>query len=369
MDDLSNILNAIGTLGSQRAALATLVHTQGSSYRKPGARFLIREDGSTVGAISGGCLEHDVAEKAQTVIKEQEALITVFDMTGTGDELWGYGQGCNGVLSILLEPLTSGSLLQLDLIREVHQKRAEGIVATIFRVHGELNVKVGTRFLLSPGGSIRETVKNPFITEAIAEEAERSRLGSSHTTTFRFTEGSIDVFFEVVQPPIALLIAGAGADAIPVCRMAKELGWHVTVLDHRPALVTRERFPHADSLLILEPQKLNGSFKTDNRSAAVIMTHQINDDLALVPALLHNDFVYVGLLGPKNRKEAILLRLEQQGIRFTTGEREKLHGPIGLDIGAETPEEIAVAIIAEIQAVMQNRPAGFMRDGKAFSDV
>jgi len=345
-------------------ALATLVKVRGSSYRKPGARLLIMKDGSTVGSISGGCVEQDIVKKAPGLMHSGEPQLAVFDMTSPDDELWGYGQGCNGVLTILVEPLTPTSLLQFDLIRSVHEKRIEGVIATITHVQGELNVKTGSRLFLAPTGTIRENVKNPFVTVAIAEEAERSRLGSSHTTTLRFTEGSIDVFFEVVQPPIALLIAGAGADAIPVYRLAKELGWHVTVLDHRPAFVTRERFPHADSLLILEPQKLNGSFKTDNRSAAVIMTHQINHDLALVPTLLHNDFVYVGLLGPKNRKEAILLRLEQQGIRFTTGEREKLHGPIGLNIGAETPEEIAVAIIAEIQAVMQSRSGGFMRDGK-----
>jgi len=362
MDDLTNILRAIETLGSQQAALATLVHTQGSSYRKPGARFLIRDDGSTVGAISGGCLEHDVAEKAQTVITEQKAIIAVFDMTETGDELWGYGQGCNGVLTILVEPLSPASLLQFDLIRNVHEQRIEGVIATITRVQGELNVKIGSRLFLSPTGTIRESVKNPFVTAAMAEEAERSRRAGSHTTTLRFTEGSVDVFFEVVQPPISLLIAGAGSDAIPVHRVAKELGWQVTVLDHRSAFATKERFPLADSLIVLYPEKLNGSLRADNRSAAVIMTHQFRQDLALIPALLRSAYRYVGLLGPKNRKEMVLGRLEQQGIRLTNEQRSRLFGPIGLNIGAESPAEIAVAIIAEIQAVMQDRPAGFMRD-------
>ncbi len=360
MDDLTSILHAVETLGSQRAALATLVHTKGSSYRKPGARLLIRDDGSMVGAISGGCLEQDVAEKAQKVIKEQEVLLAVFDMTGTDDELWGYGQGCNGVLSILLEPLTAETSHQIDLIRNVHEQRIEGVIATITHVQGELNVRVGSRLLLSPKGTIWETVKNPFVTAVMAEEAERSRHAASHTTNLRFTEGSVDVFFEVVQPPISLLIAGAGSDAIPVHRMAKELGWHVTILDHRSAFATRERFPLADSLLVMPPEKLNGSLRADNRSAAVIMTHQVRHDLGLIPALLRNDFRYVGLLGPKNRKQLMLDRLEQQGIHLTSGQRSKLFGPVGLNIGAESPEEIAIAIIAEIQAVMQERPAGFL---------
>jgi xanthine/CO dehydrogenase XdhC/CoxF family maturation factor len=364
MSDLINILNALETLGSQRAALATLVHTQGSSYRKTGARLLIRADGSTVGAISGGCLEHDVAGKARNVIREQKAALAVFDMTAAADELWGYGQGCNGVLSILVEPLTPASIQQFDLIRDVHEQRIEGIIATITRVQGELNVAVGSRLLLSPAGAIRETVKHPFVLAAIAEEAERSRYTGSHTVTLPFTEGSADVFFEVVQPPISLLIAGAGTDAIPVHRMAKELGWQVTVLDHRSSLVTKERFPMADSLIVSQPEKLNGSLLADNRSAAVVMTHQIHHDLLLIPAFLDKGFHYVGLLGPKHRKDAVLNRLEQQGVRLTADQRAKLFGPIGLNIGAESPEEIAVAIIAEIQAVMQDRPAGFLRDGK-----
>lgn len=360
MNDLLSIIAATDIPGRQRAALATLVQTQGSSYRKPGARFLVREDGSTVGAISGGCLEHDVAEKALQVIRDQEALLAIFDMTGSAEDLWGYGQGCNGILSLLIEPLTSESNLQLELIKEVHQKRARGVIATIFRVQGELNVKLGTRVLLSPGGTIRETVKNPFVTAAMVQEAEQSQRGISHTNTLRFTEGTIDVFFEVVQPPISLLIAGAGTDAIPVCRLAKELGWDVTVLDHRPAFLTKERFPFADALLATQPDKLNGSFKADKWSAAVIMTHQVNQDLVFLPSLLRAGFRYVGLLGPRDRKKAVLARLEQQGFRFTVEEQARLHGPAGLNIGGETPEEIALAIVAEIQAVLRERPAGYL---------
>ncbi|MEX2115865.1 MAG: XdhC family protein [Bacteroidota bacterium] len=201
MNNLATILAAVETLGNRRAALATLVHVQGCSYRKPGARFLIRDDGSTVGAISGGRLEHDVTEKAQSVIEDQKALLAVFDMTGTGDELSDVGHGGNGVLSVFLEPLTPASSLQFDLIRDVHERRLDGVIATIIHVQGELNVKIGSRLLLSPTGTVRETVKNPFIVAAMAEEAERSRSASSHTTTLRFTEGSVTVFFEVVHPP------------------------------------------------------------------------------------------------------------------------------------------------------------------------
>jgi len=351
MTDLGKILALLQTPGTKKAALATLVKTRGSSYRKAGARLLILEDGSTVGSISGGCVEQDIAKKAQELMNQGEPQLAVFDMTNPDDELWGYGQGCNGVLSVLLEP-TGASDPQFHLINEVFHRRDPGVIATIIQVQGELKVRVGSRLLLFPNGTVQETVLNPFVTSPITEEAGRSRAGTSHQKVFQFTEGWVEVFFEVVHPPVSLTIAGAGTDAIPLHRLAGELGWKVTVIDHRPDFASQDRFPGADSLIIQLPESLNGSIVPDPRSAVVIMTHNFRHDLSLLPAFLKQPFPYVGLLGPKHRFDLLMKRLEQDGIKFDSEMLSRLHTPVGLNIGAESPEEIALAIIAEIQTVM-----------------
>ncbi|HEX9614803.1 MAG TPA: XdhC/CoxI family protein [Bacteroidota bacterium] len=351
MKDLSHILDSLRSAGDQPTALATLMKTRGSSYRKPGARLLIKADGSTTGSISGGCVEQDIGKKALALPGGAEPQLVVFDMTNPDDELWGYGQGCNGVLYVLLERVSPMDP-QFRLIEEVMRKRSPGIIATIFQTGGEVRARVGSRLLLFPGGTVQETILNPFVTSPVAEEAHRCLTGGSHCRSFQFTEGLIEVFFEVIQPPVSLTILGAGTDAIPLHRSAKELGWYVTVIDPRAAFATRDRFPLADSVIVKEPEALDGSLPADPRSAAVIMTHNFRHDLALLPALLRQSIPYVGLLGPKHRCELLLKRLKQNDVEFDSETLSRLHTPVGLNIGAETPEEIALAIVAEIQAQM-----------------
>ena len=334
--------------------LATLVKTRGSSYRKPGARLLINADGSTVGSISGGCVEQDLGKKALSLSGGAEPQLAVFDMTSPDDELWGYGQGCNGVLSVLLE-CVSPTDPQFRLVEEVQRKRSPGVIATVFQTSGEVRAKVGSRVLVFPGGTVQESILNPFITSPVAEEAQRTLGAASHCRSFQFTEGLIEVFFEAVLPPVSLTILGAGTDAIPLHRFAKELGWFVTVIDPRAAFATRERFPLADSVIVKEPEALDGSMPADPRSAAVIMTHNFRHDLAFLPALLRQSIPYVGLLGPKHRCDLLLKRLRQGDIEFDTETLSRLHTPVGLNIGAETPEEIALAVVAEIQAEMNRK--------------
>ncbi len=362
MKDLIDILKAYQSLDG-RAALATVVKIVGSSYRKPGARLLVRSDGSTVGAISGGCLEGDVVEKGKKLMMGENSQLCVFDMTGAEDDLWGYGQGCNGVIHVFVEPLDPVKISrQLRFIQRCHDERTSGVIATVIRVEGELKVTVGARLFLAPEG-IEETIRHPVVTAALVEEAHAVQTsGKSLTKELRFTDGIAEVFFEAIYPPLALILAGAGSNAKPVMDFASRLGWQVTVIDHRPALATRERFPQARAVLACRPEELSGRLSVDERTAAVIMTHQFQIDLSLLRFFLSNDHLrYVGLLGNRKRTDLLLQKLQESG-SLSPDRRSRIYGPVGLDVGAESPEEIALAIIAEIQSVFSDRSGGYMKD-------
>ena len=363
MKDLIDILDAYQKLDG-RAALATVVKVIGSTYRRPGARLLVRNDGSTVGTISGGCLEGEVVEKAKKLMSGENPQLAVFDMTGEDDDLWGYGQGCNGVIHVFIEPLDSVKISrQLQFIQRCHNERTTGTIATVIRVEGELKVTVGARMFLTSKG-IEETIRHPVVSASVAEEAQSLfKKGTFGSKEFRFTDGVAEVFFEIVHPPLALIIAGAGSNAKPVVQFASRLGWQVTVVDHRPALATRGRFPEARAVFACRPEELSEQLSVDKRTAAVIMTHQFQIDLALLRYFLSNDVLrYVGLLGNRKRTDLLFQKLEEDEFVMSPERRSRVFGPVGLDVGAESPEEIALAIIAEIQTVFSGRRGGSMRE-------
>lgn len=364
MTTLRHILDAHLDL-SGPAALATIVKAKGSSYRRAGARLLIRADGSTVGMISGGCLEHDVVEKALKIVKTGLPQLAVFDMTGTDDELWGYGQGCNGVISVLIEPLGDAKIpRQFQFLRECLTTRTSGVLGSVFRVEGEVATHVGSHLMLRSSGEVEETIRHPVVSSALAEAA-RDVLAkqASITKEFRFTDGSVEAFLEFVRPPVHLVVAGGGQDAIPVAAIATQLGWDVSIIDHRPAYADAKRFPKGSRVILTEPQGLDGKITVDDRTAVLVMTHHFQHDCSLLRHFLsQNSISYVGLLGPAKRKDLILKRLSQDGFQVSSDQLHRLHGPVGLDIGSEEPEEIALAVIAEIQTVLSRREGGFMND-------
>jgi xanthine/CO dehydrogenase XdhC/CoxF family maturation factor len=369
MKELQDILSAYESLkqAGSSGALATVMKVQGSTYRRPGARMLILGDGKTVGTVSGGCLEADIAEKSKTVVSSGRPATFVYDMTVDGDAVWGLNQGCNGVVHLLVEPIPPrDGFGHLEFLRDCLHQRISGAVATVFRVDGEFKASVGMRVLLDERGVVRENTKNPVLTAALLEECQRA-INSSRGTVreFRFTEGVVEAFIELVQPAIPLFIFGGGYDAIPLARFAKELGWEVTVVDHRPAFASRERFPGADSFILARPEEVGAKVALDKRSVAVIMTHNYTHDLELLKALLPSQASYVGLLGPKMRTERLLRNLAQVGITPTESQLHRLHTPIGIDIGAESPEEIALSILAEIRAVLSKRSGGFLKDSSS----
>jgi xanthine dehydrogenase accessory factor len=370
MKELQAILKAFeqSQHSGQRSAIATVVQTRGSVYRRPGARMLLTEAGQMVGAISGGCLESDVFERAKPLLLQHSAPIVVpYDTAASDDLIWGMGMGCNGSVQVLIESLnTASARSQLEFMADCLQQKEAGAIATIFRAEGNVEAQTGDRLFLKPDGMVvNQIAEQPLSTRLLQDSYQVLAQGKTQVIAYQLDHGFVEVLLEVIHPPVPLLLFGAGYDAIPVVQLAKQLGWHVTVIDHRSTYATHDRFPQADELIVCHPHEFEAHLRLHARTIAVVMTHQYQHDQTLLRSLLPSPIQYLGVLGPKRRTQQLLKDLCLEGFTATNTQLQRLHHPIGLDLGAETPEEIALAIVAEIQAVLTNRTGGMLRDRHA----
>lgn len=357
--DLQDIVAAFEKIASlgKTAAIATLVKVKGSTYRRPGARVLMTSDGWLLGSISGGCLEGDIFEHAQRVMDSGKPTLVKYDTTESEDIIWGLGLGCQGIVHVLVERLTDDlELSPIAFLAECLHRRQTGVLVTVFAVEGRSEIKMGDCLLLHPDGTVSGNVADPVRSRIIDDAIAAAASTQSSVKTYQLPAGSAEVFIEVVQPPVPLIIFGAGHDAIPVVRFAKELGWHVSVVDSRPAYATTARFPLADAVILAHPQAIHEHISVDKRTAAVVMTHNYLHDRELLQTLLPSPLSYLGVLGPKRRTEQLLQELGM------AEQFSHLYAPVGLDIGADTPEAIALAILAEMQTVLTNRSGGSLRN-------
>jgi xanthine dehydrogenase accessory factor len=336
MRELETILAAWRRWQYEPLAMATVARTRGSSYRRPGARMLVRKTGETVGAISGGCLEQDVIARAKRVLASGVPEIAVYDTADEADLLLGTNLGCEGVIEILLEPLPPRSLespLGVALARPLELRRT---------------THLGT-VLVAPPGCDYTLAQHVVGSQGAFAMLEREAPG-------------LELLVETLLPTLRLVVFGAGQDVPPLVAIARDALFHVTVVDRRPAMARRERFPRADAVLSTDLAALPLDLVLDARTAAVVMTHNFLDDRALLAQLLPRPLAYLGLLGPKRRGERLLRELEEQGLALDEAARARLHAPAGLDLGAETPEQVALAILAEIHATLTNRPGGRLKE-------
>ncbi len=343
------------------AVLATVVKVAGSTYRKPGARMLFPAGGEPVGMVSGGCLEADLAVRVQAVLDAGEPRIVVYDMRSPDDLVWGLGLGCNGEVRVLLEPLLPGEHpAYLDFLRRCLRDRRAAVVATIFAVEGQAGARVGDRITV-------DAVAHAPIGERLAADAKQLlNARRSAVKEYRLPGGRVEALLEYVAPTVSLVLFGAGADAQPLVRFAAELGWQVTVADDRPAYARAERFPDAFQVRLIRYDRLAADAPPiDEATPVVVLTHHFLHDLDLMELLLPSDAPYVGFLGPRRRTETLLAELAKRGVRPSADRLARLHAPVGLDIGGESPQEIALAATAEIRAVLSGRPAGFLRTRRA----
>jgi xanthine/CO dehydrogenase XdhC/CoxF family maturation factor len=448
-----------------RAALATLVSVEGSSYRRPGASMLIAPDGRRAGGISGGCLERDVERHAREVLASGQPRVVVYDTQSEADLLVGTGLGCGGRLEILVEPIEltaehsptarwSSALERREALAELiivsptpagaaaspasasssashdasavrsnapHADDSGGEAASAAAVAGTASggtasaeaeatraeaqaeaeadrhdagaaaasaraavLPQGWRlFLWSHAASgerahslLAQRVEPANGAAADAQTARRDLEatiarcvdiardaligGRSTGVTIDSPRGPLQAFVRVVTPPVQLIVCGAGDDTMPLVRMAGTLGWYVRMLDHRAAFGTRERFPDAAQVDIVAAGELPTNVRLDARTVAVVMNHNFAADSAWLRALAPLPLAYVGVLGARTRTERLMreTELDQQ----PASALKHVFAPAGLDIGAEGADQIALAIVSEIQAVLTARPGASLRD-------
>ena len=324
----------------ERAALATVVGISGSAYRRPGAKLLIEERGETLGSVSGGCLEADVREVARAVLASGKPALRRYDTGGDEDVVWGLGLGCNGRVEVFIQPATAGPFAaRAEAIRILLAGDAPFALATVVEAPGDEGL--GEMAAISADGIVAGSLGDPALDAETVREAGRR-------STVHYLGGQSEgwaVFVEALAPPPHLLVAGAGDDARPLVAYAGEAGFRVTVVDHRPALLVPRLYPAAARLVLGRPEDPSLALPPAARSLAVVKTHSLGHDREWARRLLAAGFPYVGLLGPRARTETILAEI---GASDALGER--VFGPVGLDLGADGPHQVAMSIVAELLA-------------------
>ncbi|WP_077922345.1 XdhC family protein [Spirosoma sp. 209] len=357
MKEITRIVDVFNQINfsERKAALATVVWVEGSSYRRPGARMLITDDGRWEGAISGGCLEGDALRKARQVMIDRQPMVVTYDTMDDGANSFGVGLGCNGIIDVLIEPIDPADPNHpVAVLHEFVQKRDVRALATVLSSETP-DLAPGARFVLTA----QENTAPDWLVDDMQEVLA---VGKPLTRAAETGSGAVQVFIERIDPGIELVIFGAGYDVVPVARLARDLGWAVTVTDDCVAHLAPKRFPVATCVLYADRAAVLDQLTITNRTAAVLMSHNFNYDKAVLQALLATDVPYIGMLGPRKRFEKMQAEFEKDGLIFDDDGLERVHAPIGLDIGAETPDEIALSIIAEVRAFFTKRSGGFLKD-------
>ncbi len=373
MKELRDILRALDErrVAGEPAALATVVHVEGSAYRREGAKLLLTPKGEMIGSISAGCLEGDILEWTRHVLEQGEPVLRRYDLTSEDELVWGFGMGCNGKIDVLIEPFL---FVQPYLERARQMLEHERAVALVTLVGAPENsgLKLGAKRLIPIEGSPWGTLGDAVLDDVVERDA-RPLLTSGRSKTLTYDPAqlggeraswieAVRVFIDCFLPPPQMVIFGAGADAVPLVRLAQEAGFRVTVVDHRPKFATLDRFPWADRVILAHPEEAPEHLPLTSETFVVLLTHNFQIDVKLLMWLLKSPVGYIGLLGPKERRELLLRNLREQGIELRPEEVRKLYAPVGLDIGAEGPEQIALSIVSEVLAVKNRRAGTFLRE-------
>ncbi len=359
MKEIKSILKLYNALkhSDEKCAIAQVVRVEESSYRREGARMLVFESGIFEGGISGGCLEGDALQRSQMAILKQEPSIVTYD-TSKEKEI-GVGLGCNGIIDVLISPISDDSPLMATL-EKCTSERAEHLIATVTALKGSLeSVALGRSFYFDvktgelagcPPGDFLE-----FLLERVAQVRSRKKSG-----TFSYeSEGvSARVFVEFIPPPYHLAIYGDNYDVYPMLELAAVMDWEVSLTGNIQKL-KKENLAQVSNLYPKEGEARPG---IDDRTAVILMAHDYKTDISNLKELLKSPAPYIGSLGPRKRFEKMLRELQMEGIAFSGEEMGRIYAPCGLEIGANTPEEIAASIFSEILSAFNGKTGGMLRE-------
>ena len=354
MKEISEILKAHSQAKAtgKKTALATVVKVEGSSYRQPGARMLVTEDGLLTGAISGGCLEGDALRKALLSIHQQQNKLITYNTSNEDDSEVGLQLGCNGIVHILFEYIDDAvENNPIQLLQQLEFERKDAVVATVFSLKRQA-AQQGTLLFYRENETpiyANNTALN------ILEDVKQALNIKATVVRQLHDEQENEVLADYINPPVSLVIVGAGNDVQPLVKMTSLLGWEITIGEGRATHATKKRFPEARNVFVVKPEQLLENISIDAQTYFVLITHNYKYDLAVLKLLVQTNCNYIGILGPKTKLNRMLDDLNSEGIQLTEEKLTTIYGPVGLDLGAETAEEIALSIVAEIKAVMSGK--------------
>lgn len=363
MKEIKSILKAYETVdhSETRAALATVVRVEGSSYRRTGARMLVMDNGIWVGGISGGCLEGDALKRARFAIAKTAPSLVTYDTTEDDAHQIGVGLGCNGIIDVLLAPLKPNDPNSpIEVLKSVVAgNRETNVLLTITRLDGSVDdLTAGHMIRYTDRQSLSALADASLIDQIESKVQEVIHKNKSKTLSFALNDGrEIDIFAEFLPPELHIILMGHQYDVFPLVKVIKEAGWRVTVVAN-PQKIHRDVASLVNAIVAPEDFELS---MIDQYTAVILMSHDYKTDKRNLPTLLPSAARYIGMLGPRVRSEKIFNELADEGVLISEQTMERIFAPVGLDIGAITPEEIALSIVVEIRSVFSNREGGFLR--------
>ncbi len=333
----------------QPLVLASVFETEGSTYSKAGERMLINADGDFQGMLSGGCLEGDLAERAREVLDSGEAQAVTYDLGVDDEELWGLGVGCDGLIRIFLQPLLAeNDYAPFEAIARAYESDHREIAVTVMESE---HLEPGAT-LVTAGDNVESYGLSDEAAKILLDEAKAALASKvSSTKSVQVGDSKATILLAIVNPRVRLLVLGAGLDAEPVTRLADELGWRVTVVDHRPAYIESGNFDEAEKVICCPANEMSAHVDLPNFDATIVMSHHLASDRTYLAQLSVSDIQYIGLLGPKDRRRRLLEELGRNAAALD----KRLHGPAGVDIGAVGPAAIALSILTEMYGVLAAR--------------
>ena len=324
--------------------LATVYETSGSTYSKIGAQMLINAEGDFQGMLSGGCLEGDLAERARQVSETGEAQAVTYDLTQDDDDLWGLGVGCDGIMRILLQRLDAeGAYEPLPSMLRAFDGDNPQVAVTVIE-SGHTGATGGSTAIIADSQVIWSALPGEVLTDIRSDVAEALADGRSRLTKSRIGDAELTLLVSLLRPRLRLLVLGAGLDAEPVVRLGAELGWRVTVSDHRPGYIDKGNFAGALHVQCCVANELAQTTDLTSFDAVVVMSHHLASDETYLRQLAETAITYIGLLGPINRRNRLLDSIPEHKEDLAS----RVRGPAGIDINASGPAAIALSIVAEI---------------------
>ena len=359
MKSLQDIINAYEVVveNNQAAVLATIVKTTGSTYRKTGARALVLNNKEIIGLISGGCLEDDLLDEAFKVMSSGVSKVLHYDNTIDGDDVWGLGLGCAGKIDVLLERVDANNSGPINFISDCIGNRRRGVIATIYEINSDASLLGKHCMYLNDG-----IIENDETFVSLTNLDACLKQSFMENKNLQLVESNYKILIEVINIPVRLVVLGGGEDVKPVLRLARELGWGTCIVDGDRDSGRGNCSAIADERIDCVFDDVFDYLLIDESTAIVIMTHNYMRDLDLMALSLSSEAFYVAVLGSKKRSRKLLQDLEYDNFRFSSSVLGRLYGPAGLDIGTNTPEEIALSILAEIQVVYSGSEGGSLRN-------